>query len=138
VLERVEQSGAQLLAIDSLTDLRIASPDPKRFEEYSYSLTQRLGQLGITTVMTLESPPSLGFADLPSSAISHLADNLIILGYQLSGSTVRRGIHVLKARASRHDAQIREFGIGADSITVGEPMDVPAASTQPRSPSHGR
>jgi circadian clock protein KaiC len=138
VFERVESTGAELLAIDSLTDLRIASPDPKRFEEYSYSLTQRLGQLGITTVMTMESPPSLGFADLPSSVISHLADNIIILGYQLSGSTVGRGIHVLKARASRHDPVIREFTIGPDHITIGEPLDLPPGSLLMRPASPGR
>ncbi|MFL5680955.1 MAG: RAD55 family ATPase [Chloroflexota bacterium] len=131
VLTAVEETGAELLVIDSLSDLRIASPDVKRFEEYAYSLTQRLAQLGTTTVMTLESPPSLGFADMPPSTISHLSDNIILVGYQLSGSTVERGIHVLKSRASAHDQQVRQMTIGAGGIEIGEPLEVP--EPRPRS-----
>ena len=137
VLERVEATGAQLLVIDSLSDLRIASPDLKRFEEYAYSLTQRLAQLRITTLMTMKSPPSLGFADLPASTISHLADNIVLLGYQVDGSTVKRGILVLKSRASEHDHDVREFQITADGLDIGEPLDVPSASMVGR-PTSGR
>ena len=127
VLERVTATGAEVLVIDSLSDLRVASPDEKRFEEYVYSLTQRLAQLGITTFMTLESPLSLGFADLPSTAVSHLADNIILLGYQVDGATVRRGIHILKSRGSDHDADVREFRIGGDGMAVLDPLPVPSA-----------
>jgi circadian clock protein KaiC len=127
LFERIESSGAELLVIDSLSDLRMASPDLRQFDEYVYSLVQRLASLKITTIMTLESPPSLGFADLPTTTVSHLADNIILLGYQVEGSTVRHGIHVLKARASRHDREVRELRIHDTGIEILDPMDVVAS-----------
>ena len=138
LLEHAHSADAKLLVIDSLSDLRVAAPDPKRFEEYTYSLVQRLATLGITTVMTLESPPSLGFADLPSSTISHLADNIVLLGYQVHGSTVRRGVHVLKSRASGHDDAVREFRISRESIDVLDPLEVPVMISPGSAPPSGR
>jgi circadian clock protein KaiC len=138
LLEHAHSADARLLVIDSLSDLRVAAPDAKRFEEYTYSLVQRLATLGITTVMTLESPPSLGFADLPSSTISHLADNIVLLGYQVDGSTVRRGVHVMKSRASGHDDSVREFRISRESIDVLDPLRVPAGTAPGSAPPSGR
>ena len=42
LLEAVERTGARRVLIDSLTDLKLASPDEIRFREYMYSLVQRL------------------------------------------------------------------------------------------------
>jgi circadian clock protein KaiC len=77
--------------------------------------------------MTLESPLSLGFANLPNTAVSHLADNIILLGYQVDGATVRRGIHVLKSRGSDHDPDVRELEIRGDGMAVLDPLEVPSA-----------
>src|SRR4029079_5241309 len=41
LLATVERTGADLLVVDSLSDLRLASPDETRFEEDVYSLRQR-------------------------------------------------------------------------------------------------
>ncbi len=125
VLRRVEETGAELLVIDSLSDLRLASRDARRFEEYVYSVSQRCARLGTTAVMTLESRPAFTFAGSIETALSHLADNIILLGYRIDGSTVRRAMHVLKSRASDHDPEIHEFTIGADGITIGGSIALP-------------
>ena len=54
-------------------------------------------------------------------------DNIILLGYQVDGSTVRHGIHILKARASRHDREVRELRIHDTGIEILDPMDVVAS-----------
>jgi circadian clock protein KaiC len=124
VLQAVERTGAELLLIDSLSDLRLASPDQTRFEEYVYSLGQRCARMGTTVLMTLESRPAFAFAGLIETALSHLADNIILLGYRLDGAKVTRAIHVLKTRASGHDATVREFTIDGDGITIGGPTEL--------------
>ena len=124
VLGAIERTGAELLVVDSLSDLRIASPDETRFEEYVFSLGQRCARAGTTVLLTLESRPAFAFAGTVGTSLSHLADNIILLGYHLDGHRVRRAIHVLKSRASAHDEAIREFTIAPDGIHVGDALAV--------------
>lgn len=119
VLDVVERTGAELLVIDSLSDLRIASPDATRFDEYVYSLGQRCARTGTTVLMTLESRPAFAFAGSIGTSLSHLADNIVILGYQVDGHRVRRVVHVLKSRGTAHDQAIHEFEIGPDGVQIG-------------------
>ncbi len=130
VLRAVDEAGAELLVIDSLSDLRLASRDERRFDEYVYSLSQRCARLGTTVLMTLESRPAFSFAGSIETTLSHLADNIILLGYRIDGSTVRRAIHVLKTRGSDHDPEIREFTIGADGISVAGSIPITALPDQ--------
>ena len=120
VLDTVERTGAELLVVDSLSDLRIASPDGTRFDEYVYSLGQRSARTGTTVLMTLESQPAFAFAGTVGTSLSHLADNIVVIGYRLDGHRVRRVIHVLKSRGSAHDEAIHEFDIAADGIVIGD------------------
>jgi circadian clock protein KaiC len=122
VFALLEATGAQLLVVDSLTDLRLAAPDEKRFEEYVYSLAQRTAALGVTILMTLESRPLFSLTAFGTSSLSNLADNLVIIGQHAEGGRVRRFIHMLKTRASGHDPMIREFTIEAGGIEIGEPL----------------
>jgi circadian clock protein KaiC len=124
VLDLVATQGAELLVIDSLSDLRLAAPDDKRFEEYTYTLTQRLSRRGITTLMTVESAPVFGLAQMPATALSSLSDNIVLLGYQLDGGQVQRVIHVLKSRASDHDPAIRRVAISDSGVSIGDPVAV--------------
>jgi circadian clock protein KaiC len=119
VLDVVERTGAELLVIDSLSDLRIASPDATRFDEYVYSLGQRCARTGTTVLMTLESRPAFAFAGSIGTSLSHLADNIVLLGYQVDGHRVRRVLHVLKSRGTAHDQAIHEFEIGPDGVQIG-------------------
>jgi circadian clock protein KaiC len=148
VLTTVEEAGASLLVIDSLSDLRLASPDETRFEEYVYSLGQRCSRAGTTVLMTLETRPPFAFAGTIGSALSHIADNILLVGYHLDGSEVRRAIHVLKSRGSAHDQGIYEFTVAADGLHIGERIhldigvprraDTPADGTAMASPGGAR
>jgi circadian clock protein KaiC len=120
-----------LLVIDSVSDLRLASRDDKRFEEFVYSLSQRLSQRGVTTLMTLEAPPSIGVTQLPSSPLSAIADNIILLGYRVHDGKVGRAIHVLKTRSSAHDPTIRSFEITDAGPVIGEPIELPSDPAAP-------
>jgi circadian clock protein KaiC len=49
LIEAVERTGARRVIIDSLTDLKIASPDEVRFREFVYSLVQRFSRRALAS-----------------------------------------------------------------------------------------
>ena len=120
LLEAVERTGARRVLIDSLTDLQFASPDQVRFREYMYSLVQRFSRQGVSLFMTSELPDLFHVGRLSEFGVSHLSDNVVVLQYIRDESTVRRGLTVLKTRASRHEPEIREFRITPEGILLGD------------------
>jgi circadian clock protein KaiC len=122
LLDAVERTGARRVVIDSLTDLKLASPDEIRFREYMYSLVQRLSRQGVSVFMTSELPDLFHVTRLSEFGVSHLSDNVVLLQYTRDGATVRRALTVLKTRASRHEPEIREFKITPEGIVPGDPF----------------
>jgi circadian clock protein KaiC len=122
------RSGASRIFIDSLVDLRVASPDQTRYHEYVYSLVQRCSRLGITLAMAHEVSDLFGSGSYIDSQISHLADNVVLLRYDVIEGQVRRSMLVVKSRGSRHAHGVREFTIESTGLELR-----PAAAA-PRQP----
>lgn len=120
LLETVQATGARRVMIDSLGDLRATSSDETRFREYIYSLLQRCSRQGTSVIMTQEVAELFGITRLSEFGISHVSDNVILLQFLRGHSRVKRGVTVMKTRASSHDPQIREFEITSDGFVVGE------------------
>jgi circadian clock protein KaiC len=130
LLDTVERAGARRVLIDSLADLRISAGDEVRFHEFTYSIVQRFSRQGVSVLMTSEIPHLFGGQRISDSAISSLADNVVMLGYQLERDTIGRTIAVIKTRASRHDPAVRRFVIGPQGIVLDERL--PDAEGSPR------
>lgn len=122
LLDCIERVGARRVLIDSLTDLQVASPDPIRFREFIYSLTQRFAREGISLVMTSEIPDLFHVGRLAEYGISHLSDNLLLLQYLRTGPRISRTVAIVKSRASSHQPEIREFEITGQGIIVRDPV----------------
>ena len=120
LLAAVERVGARRVLIDSLFDLQFASLDDVRFREFMYSLIQRFSRQGVSLFMTSELPELFRATRLSEFGVSHLSDNVVLLQYVRSESTVERAITVLKTRASRHDPEIRRYAITSQGIVLGE------------------
>jgi circadian clock protein KaiC len=120
LLETVQRAGARRIMIDSLGDLRATSTDETRFREYVYSLLQRCSRQGITVMMTQEVGELFGVTRLSEYGISHVSDNVVLLQFLRDESRIRRGVTVMKTRASAHDHQVREFEITSDGFVVGD------------------
>ena len=118
LLDAVERAGARRVAIDSLLDLQMAAVDDTRFREFMYSLAQRFSRQGISLLTTYETPDLFAAGRLPEFAVSHLADNVITLGYSRDHGAMSRSLAITKARASSHDPATRQFSIGPDGITI--------------------
>ena len=136
VLGTVQRTRAELLVVDSLSDLRLASPDETRFEEYVYSFGQRCSRNGTTALMTLETRPPFAFAGTfeRRSRTSRTTSSS-----SATASTAPRSggaVHVLKSRGSAHDQQIYEFTLPATGFmsvsrsrsTSACPIRAPASS----------
>jgi circadian clock protein KaiC len=121
LLDTIEATGVRRVLVDSLGDLRNAAPDLTGFREYTYSLLQRCSRRGVGIMLTYEVPELFGLTRLTEHGASHLADNVVLLQYRPSETSVTRTLTVLKTRAARHDPRIREFEITPDGITLAEP-----------------
>ena len=119
LLTAAERTKARRVLVDSLLDLRMAALDETRFQEFMYSLVQRFSRQGITLLTTYEMP---GFVTAPSPsgvAMSHLADNVIMIDYHRERGTLKRSLAIVKTRASAHSVNMCEFSIGPDGISLG-------------------
>jgi circadian clock protein KaiC len=120
LLELVERTGAQRIAIDSLGDLRMACGDEHRFREYMYSLLQRCARKNVSVMMTQEVTELFGVTRLSEYGISHISDNVVLLQFLRGDSEVKRAITVLKTRGSAHDQRIRQFEITREGLSLGD------------------
>jgi circadian clock protein KaiC len=122
LLALVESTAAKRVMIDGLSDLQYTTPDPVRFREFIYSLTQRLSRQGVSPIMTSELPELFHVGRFADYGISHLSDNVILLQYLRADTRLQRTVTVLKSRASAHDPEIREFDITPHGIILAEPI----------------
>ena len=141
LLQTAERTQARRVLIDSLTDLQMAAIDDTRFREFIYSLLQRFSRHGISVLTTCETPGPHDGGALPQFAISHLADNLIRLGYYREHGAMSRSLAVIKSRASSHDPAMRQFsispgGISLTDITAPPQRPVTGGHPEPAGPGH--
>jgi circadian clock protein KaiC len=130
LMDTVERTKVRRVLIDSLADLRMLAADEIRFHEFTYSVVQRFSRQGVSVLMTSEIPRLFGAERISDSAVSSLADNVFLLGYQQERDTIGRTMAVIKTRASRHDPRVRKFVIEPQGIVLDELL--PAAGTHPR------
>jgi circadian clock protein KaiC len=120
LLQAAERNRARRVVIDSLLDLQMAAMDDIRFREFMYSLAQRCSRQGISLLTTCETPDLFSGGRLSTFAISHLADNAIMLNHYRHNGAMSRSLAIVKTRASGHDQAMREFSIGPDGIRIGD------------------
>jgi circadian clock protein KaiC len=119
LLATIERTKARRVMVDSLTDLRLASPEPVRFREYVYSFTHRCSRAGVSVLMTTEVSELFRIDSLSDTGVANLSENVILLQYVAEPTELRRTVTVLKTRASAHDSRIREFTITDAGIVLG-------------------
>jgi circadian clock protein KaiC len=101
VVETVEQEGARLVGIDSLTGYLNAMPAEPL-------LTIHLHELFSESSVVAD--------------VSYLADAIILLRYFEAIGEVRQAISILKRRSGAHEKTIREYRIRVGGIKVGVPL----------------
>jgi len=117
----VEKNGARTVVIDSLNGYQAAMPEEQALVLHMHELLQYLNRQGVTTFLTVAQHGLVGDMKAPVD-VTYLADTVILLRYFEARGRVRRAISVVKKRTGPHEDTIREFMIGSNGITLGEPL----------------
>jgi len=146
IRKAIQRTGVKRIAMDSLKDIELATPDKVRYKDYVYSLVNSFRQNGITSMLTSEIPEIFGSFVVSEYGISFVADNVILLRYVEMGGRISRAMSVLKMRGSNHGKEVREYHIESDggvkileqfadydSVLSGaaQPMQIPGAGMLP-------
>ncbi len=117
----VEENDARTVVIDSLNGYQAAMPGEQELILHMHELLQYLNRRGASTFLTVAQHGLVGDMKAPVD-VTYLADTVILLRYFEARGRVRRAISVIKKRTSSHEDTIREYRIGQNGITLGEPL----------------
>ncbi|GAA0296714.1 ATPase domain-containing protein [Sphingomonas oligophenolica] len=117
----VESHHARTVVIDSLNGFQSAMPEEQALILHMHELLQYLNRRGTMTFLTVAQHGLVGDMKSPVD-VTYLADTVILLRYFEALGRVRRAISVVKKRTGAHEDTIREFMIGGNGITLGEPL----------------
>ncbi|HUP87401.1 MAG TPA: circadian clock protein KaiC [Acidimicrobiales bacterium] len=109
------------VVVDSLSALERGASDHS-FRDFVGGLTSLLKQEGIAGMLTSTTPEIFGASTITEANVSTVTDAVVLLRYIEINARIQRGITVLKMRGSSHDLFIREYSIGDEGLTVGEPF----------------
>ncbi|WP_332659909.1 ATPase domain-containing protein [Brevundimonas sp.] len=117
----VAEQEIKTVVIDSLNGYQAAMPQEQFLVLHIHELLQYLNRQGASTYLTVAQHGLVGDMKAPVD-VTYLADTVILLRYFEALGHVRRAVSVIKKRAGGHEKTIREFEIGEDGLTLGEPL----------------
>jgi circadian clock protein KaiC len=117
----VEDHAVRIVILDSLNGYQQAMPEEQSLILHVHELLQFLNRLGIATFLTVAQHGLVGDMKTPVD-VTFLADTVILLRFFEAGGRVRRAISVIKKRTGAHEDTIREFKIGNNGLSLGEPL----------------
>jgi circadian clock protein KaiC len=121
-IQQAVERGAKIVVIDSLNGYLSAMPEERFLTIQLHELLMYLGQKGVATMLIGAHQGTIGTAMQTPVDASYLADAVVLLRYFEARGEIRQAISVIKKRSGRHERTIREFRMGADGISVGEPL----------------
>lgn len=118
IIGALEEAGATILVVDSVSDLEKSAYDGERFASYMFSLIQYAKDRRLTLLMTLEANEEFAHGAFTSSGVSRIADNVLCLSESRDGEKVRREMRILKTRGSWHDHDVQVVSITKDGMSL--------------------
>lgn len=117
----VEERGASVVALDSLSGYQNAMPEEQFMLLQMHELLTYLNQQGVLTMLVLAQHGLVGHMQAPVD-LTYLSDTVLLLRFFEARGELRRAISVVKKRTGGHEASIREYRIDAGGLRVGEPL----------------
>ena len=120
IREAVRRLAARRVVIDSVSGFELALAPTFRgeFRESLYRLTGALTGAGITVLTTAETTQSGSALRFTASAVSFLADDIVLLRYVEKEGRLGRVLLIVKMRGSQHAKEVRSFEIGAGGVML--------------------
>jgi circadian clock protein KaiC len=123
MIEAVRHGGAKRLFVDGVDGFHQAAVYPKRTGRFLSALISILRSEGVTTLFTAELPELMGGENaMQFTAISAVAENIILLRYVELESRLYRTLAIMKMRESAFAPYVHEFTVGHGGFQVGERM----------------
>jgi circadian clock protein KaiC len=122
ICERVDEYEAGVVVIDSLNGYLNAMPEERFLIIQLHELLRYLGNADVATLLIGAHQGLVGAQMVAPVEASYLADAIILMRYFEAEGEVRQAISILKKRGGAHERTIREFGMDANGIRVGEPL----------------
>jgi circadian clock protein KaiC len=122
VRDAVEEGGARLVLIDSLTGYLNAMPEQPFNVLQMHELLTYLNQQGVITILILAQHGMVGHMVSPID-LTYLSDAVVLLRFFEAGGRIRRALSVVKRRTGSHEDTIREFRIDSQGLRVGPPLE---------------
>lgn len=117
VTNAVKKTKAKRVALDTLSALIHAIPDPALLRTELFKIVAQLKEMGVTVLITAERPDDLG--PITRNGVEEfVADNVIILRNSLADERRRRTVEILKFRGTGHKREEVTFTITRHGIVV--------------------
>lgn len=123
VREAVEQGGAKVVLIDSLTGYFHAMPQEDALMSQMHDLLTYLSQKGVLSLLIVSQHGMVGETIQAPIDISYMADPVLLLRHFEALGSVRKAISAIKKRQGPHETTIRELLFAPGSLDVGKPID---------------
>src|SRR6185437_12253182 len=107
---------------DSLNGYLNAALDERALQIQLHELFSYLAQRGVLTFTTVAQHGLFNEGTRSPVDVSYLADNVLLFRYFEAGGRVRKALSVVKQRRGAHETTIRELGLGAGGVRIGEPL----------------
>jgi len=122
--DTVREGVFQRVVLEGLMELAHSMNEPVRRSGLMSVLGRLLHRRGITAVIPLRVPQSVGpELDLGENPVAGLAENFVLFRYVLLGSELYRILSILGARNSAFDPSIRQYEISDRGMRVLERRD---------------
>ena len=122
VRRSVEEGGARIVVIDSLSGYLKGMPAENHLSMHLHELLTYLSYRNATTLLTINEHGIVGERLHPAIDVSYLADTVILIRYFEAQGGVHRAISTVKKRMGPHEVLIREMRIAPPGIHVGRPL----------------
>jgi circadian clock protein KaiC len=118
----VEEKGASVVVIDSLSGYQHAMPHEQFMLLQMHEIVTYLNQQNVLTFLILAQSGMVGSMQSPVD-ITYLSDTVLLLRFFEAQGELRRALSVLKQRTGGHETTIRELEIAAGGLRVGPKLE---------------
>ncbi len=122
VREAVEEGGAKVVMMDSLTGYYHAMPQEDALASQMHDLLTYLSRKGVLSLLVVSQHGLVGEIVKGPLDVSYMSDTVILLRHFEAIGEVRKAISVIKKRGGPHETTIRELRMRPGSIDVGDPI----------------
>ena len=118
----VEEAGARVVVLDSLTGYQHAMPEEQFLLLQMHEMLTYLNQQGVLTFVILAQSGMIGQMQSPVD-MTYLSDSVLLLRFFETDGEIRRALSVIKKRTGSHESAIREMRIDSGGVRVGAKLD---------------